>query len=268
MNQATAITYLFVPADRPERFEKAVATGVDAVVIDLEDAVAPENKADGRRNVQDAIGRGLSFVLRINGAETDAHGEDLAAIADAPPAAFMLARAERAESLLRLAARFPQTPLIPLIETGAGLANARALAAGPNVARLAFGSFDFKLDMGISDDGDGLLPARFELVLASRLAGIARPIDGVSAGFEGPDFEADVLRARQLGFGGKLCIHPKQVAGVKAGFRPSEQEIERARRIVAAADASDGGAISLDGQMIDRPVVELARRQIAEAGNA
>src|SRR5690606_31469313 len=213
-------------------------------------------------HVRAALRRGLSFVLRINGAATAAHEEDLAAIDGTPPAAIMLARAERTESLAALAGRFPGTPLIALIETAQGLANARALAAAPGVARLAFGSFDFKLDLGISDDDTGLLLARSELVLASRLAGIGRPTDGVSTGFEGPELEMDVRRARQLGFGAKLCIHPRQLAVVADGFRPTEAELERARRIVAAAEASDGGAISLDGQMIDRPLVELARRQI------
>jgi citrate lyase subunit beta/citryl-CoA lyase len=154
--------------------------------------------------------------------------------------------------------------VLPLVETAGGIASAREIAALPGIARLVFGTIDFQLDLDIEGDGDELLAFRSELVLASRLAGIAAPVDGVETAID----DATVLavattRARRLGFGAKLCIHPKQVATVNDGFSPSAEAVDWARRVLDAAAGSGGAAVAVDGRMVDAPVIARAQRVLA-----
>jgi len=156
--------------------------------------------------------------------------------------------------------------LLPLVESAAGLAGLPALAAAPGVLRLAFGSIDLQVDLGLKDaTEDELLPFRLQLVLASRLAGIGAPLDGVSTAI---DDEArlvqDVQRARRLGFAGKLCIHPRQVAVVNQGLAPSAAELDWARRVLAAAGSAGGAAVAVDGKMVDKPVLLRAEALLRE----
>jgi citrate lyase subunit beta/citryl-CoA lyase len=156
--------------------------------------------------------------------------------------------------------------VLPLLETALGVWNARVLAQAPRVERLAFGSVDFQLDTGISGDQEELLYARSRLVLASRIAGLLPPIDGVTMALNDMTrLREDVARARRLGFGGKLCIHPKQVETINRGFAPTESERAWARRVLEAVEASGAGALRLDGELIDRPVIERARSILAQA---
>lgn len=246
---------LFVPATRPDRFAKAAGSGTDAVILDLEDAVAPDQKAAARAAL-DAGFTGLPVLVRINAGGTEWHAEDLAAVRALRPAAVILPKAEDAAELAGLTAELDGVPLIALVETGRGLANARAIAAAPGVYRLAFGSIDFCADLGCAHERDILLPVRLELVLASRLAGIAAPLDGVTVRLDTPGAaKDDVLHARALGMSGKLCIHPRQIAEVQEGFAPSAEELAWARRVLASGD----GAVSVDGQMVDEPVRIRAR---------
>lgn len=262
---------LFVPGDRPERFGKALAAGADLVVLDLEDAVLPEAKPAAREHVRTFLRGGARAAVRVNGSGTPWHEEDVGLLSEPSVAAVMLPKAEDAETLARFAASVPEgCKVIPLVESALGIWNALELARVAKVAQLAFGSVDFQLDAGIvgdDDDFEALLYARSRLVLASAAAGIAAPIDGVTVALDAEGIlERDVARARKLGFGGKLCIHPRQIAGVHAGFAPSETELAHARRIVAAADAAGAnGAIRLDGKLIDRPVAERARALLAQA---
>jgi citrate lyase subunit beta/citryl-CoA lyase len=170
--------------------------------------------------------------------------------------------------LAALAARRAGLALVPLIESAVGLAAVRSLAAVPGVERLAFGHLDFQVDLGLRDATEhDLLPHRCEIVLASRLARLAPPLDGVTAALDDAErLAADVARARRLGFGGKLCIHPKQVAGVRAGFAPAAGELAWARRVLAAAAAAGGAAVAVDGKMVDRPVMLRAEAILREAG--
>jgi citrate lyase subunit beta/citryl-CoA lyase len=139
----------------------------------------------------------------------------------------------------------------------------------PRVQRLVFGSIDFSLDLNIQESHETLLYARSQLVLASRVAGIAAPVDGVTASFDDPArVHADTLRARALGFGGKLCIHPKQIAPVHEAYAPTLEELAWAERVVAAADAAQGGAVALDGRMVDRPVILIAQQMLEEAARS
>ena len=144
--------------------------------------------------------------------------------------------------------------------------DSRARARAEGVERLLFGSIDLQLDLGIEGDGDELLAFRSEVVLASRLAGIAAPVDGVCTAIDdAAALDADTRRARKLGFAGKLCIHPRQVAVVHAAFAPSADEIAWAKRVVAAIDASKSGAVAVDGKMVDRPVLLRAQTILARA---
>lgn len=267
-------SYLFVPADRPERYAKALGAGADAVIIDLEDAVAPDAKARAR----DALANWLAgdgaapgaaapaLAVRINGADTGWFADDVALCAHPAVGAVMLPKAAAAGEIAALAARVPGRALLPLVETAAGIAAARMLAAMPGVARLVFGTVDFQLDLDIDGEGDELLAFRSELVLASRLAGLSAPVDGVETAIDDPEaLAAATARARRLGFGAKLCIHPRQVEAVNAGFAPSPAALDWARRVLAAADAAAGAAVAVDGKMVDAPVIARAKRVLAAA---
>ncbi|RUR65667.1 CoA ester lyase [Variovorax guangxiensis] len=273
---ALARAFLFVPADRPERHARALATGAGGVIVDLEDAVAPERKVQAREQLAASFAAlptedRRRLLVRINAAGTPWHDDDCAQIgalaAQGLIAGIVLPKAERAADLSRLAeAAGPSAALVPLIETAAGLAAVDELAAGPQVLRLAFGNLDFQADLGLACDADEaeLVPVRLALLLASRRAGLPAPIDGVT-----PDWRdtarlaADTARARRGGFGARLCIHPDQVAPVHAGLGPTAQELAWARRVVEAIRAAGGGVVSLDGRMVDAPVVRLAERLLA-----
>jgi len=260
-----ARSYLFVPGNRPERFDKACAAGADTVIVDLEDAVPPAGKAAAR----DALAAWLSpqqpVLVRINGFDSAWFEDDLALCSRAGVAGIVLPKAEHEEALGAVA-KAGAPAILPLIESGLGLWHAAALARLPRVERLVFGSIDFSFDMGIQEGHETLLYARSQLVLASRVAGIASPVDGVTTTFDEPGrVHADTLRARALGFGGKLCIHPKQVAPVHEAFAPTAEETAWAGRVVAAAAAAQGGAVALDGKMVDRPVILIAQQMLEEA---
>ncbi|HUG25031.1 HpcH/HpaI aldolase/citrate lyase family protein [Piscinibacter sp.] len=256
-------SYLFVPGDRPERFDKARAAGAGQVILDLEDAVAPDTKARARDAVANWLHADRPVALRINGAGTRWFDDDLALAAHPGVAAVMLPKAEDADTLARVAAAAPQAALLPLVETALGIAAVDAIARAPRVQRLVFGSIDFQLDLGIEGDGDELLFFRSQLVLASRLAELAPPVDGVCTALDDIEaLRAASLRARRLGFGAKLCIHPRQVGVVEAAFAPGEGEIAWARRVVDAAAGANGAAVAVDGRMVDRPVLLRAQRRL------
>lgn len=270
---AAASAYLFVPANRPDRYAKALDSGADAVIVDLEDAVALPLKEQARATLAQWIrdnGPQPRLWVRVNAADTVWHADDVAAFAALPLAGIVLPKAEDPKAVGAIAARLPQgSGVIALIETATGLADMRQIARVPGVARLAFGSIDAQVDLGMQcgPEEEELLHLRVEMVLASRLAGIAPPVDGVTTAFDDEAFLAKmVLRARRLGFGAKLCIHPKQVAGVKQGFMPTPAELAWAREVMTAVRASDGGAISLNGKMVDRPVIMQAEKFLHQAG--
>ncbi|MGB3386851.1 MAG: CoA ester lyase [Pseudaminobacter sp.] len=253
------IAPLFVPADRLDRFGKAASSGTDAVILDLEDAVAPNAKTAARQSLSSNF-TSLPVIVRVNATGTPWHLDDLAAAARSPLSAVMVPKSESAASLAAISASI-NLPLIALVETAAGLSAAREIAAVQGVMRLAFGSIDFCADLGCAHHRDVLLPARSALVLASRLSGKAKPLDGVTTSIEYSELVADDSRhARALGFGGKLCIHPRQVAAVIAGFQPDEAEIDWARKVLAGGD----GASAVDGAMVDEPVRIRARSILAQ----
>jgi citrate lyase subunit beta / citryl-CoA lyase len=261
-----ARSLLFVPGNRPERFAKAIGSGADAVIIDLEDAVATDDKPAARDACRDFLADGGAALVRINGMNTDWAGDDIALCGVPGVAGVILPKAERAEDIASLRSRLRiETPILPLIETVTGMLNAMQIASAPGVSRLLFGTVDFCLDAGIEGDADELSYHRAMLVLASRGAGIHAPVDGVTLDIRDIDeLERAAMRARRGGFGGKLCIHPAQVSRVNACFSPSAADIEWASQIVQRAGSSRG-AFSFEGKMVDAPVIERANRILQRA---
>jgi citrate lyase subunit beta/citryl-CoA lyase len=263
---ATLRSFLFAPATRPERVVKALASAADAVIVDLEDAVAPAEKVAARAMLADHLPGWRPLYLRINGCGTEWFEADLALAAAAPNiTGVMLPKAESAADIERLQPLPPAVAVLPLIETARGLHRAEAVAAHARVERLAFGSIDFQLDTSATDEE--LIYARSQLVVVSRACGLAAPVDGVTTELDDAGkLQADIARARRLGFGGKLCIHPRQLAAVAEAFVPRPEEVEWAEGVVRAASSS--GVAAVDGRMVDRPVLLRAQRILADAGRS
>ncbi|MDM0074727.1 CoA ester lyase [Variovorax sp. J2P1-59] len=263
-----ARSLLFVPGDRPERFDKAAASGAREIILDLEDAVAPAAKTGARGTVASWLSTGRRAFVRINALQTEWHADDLRMLQAAPGAGLMLPKAD-ADSLARTAQALPGRRIVALLETVSGLMELAQMVRVPGLERIAFGSVDFAAESGIADEGDAMTSVRVQIVLHSCHAGLVAPIDGVSVHFDDDArMRADALRSRQLGFGGKLCIHPRQVAPVNAAFLPTPQDLQWALAVLAAFEASGGAATSVDGKMIDKPVVDRARRIVAEGTDA
>jgi citrate lyase subunit beta/citryl-CoA lyase len=263
-------SYLFVPGNRPERFDKALAAGADAVILDLEDAVPAAEKDSARAAVSQWLhGRdplpSPQILVRINASGTPQHSADVAACRHGVHG-VVLPKSEREDELARLTRALPGVALLPLIETARGFAAAPDLAHAPNVQRLVFGSIDFQLDLGIEGEGEELLYFRSQLVLHSRLAGLAPPVDGVCTTLDdAARVHAEALRARRLGLGAKLCIHPRQIAPVHEAFAPTPAQLDWARRVLSTAEGAGGAAVALDGAMVDRPVILRAQALLAQA---
>lgn len=254
---AAGRAFLFVPGNRAERFAKAAAAGADGVILDLEDAVADADKDAARAAVDEWLSAGNEGIVRINGATTPWFDADLTLVVK-HKCPVVVPKAEDPGVLGGIDA-----PLLPIIETAQGVEAATAVCSAHNVVRVAFGSVDLATELGIQhDDQLALAYTRSRLVMASAAAGIAPPLDGVTTNLtDEAVLDEDIRHARRLGFGGKLCIHPRQVAVVRKGFAPSEEELDWARKILEAGDS----AVAVDGQMVDRPVVERARRLLAQA---
>ncbi|MDX3311492.1 HpcH/HpaI aldolase/citrate lyase family protein [Streptomyces sp. NPDC054884] len=257
----TARSLLFVPGHRPDRFDKAAFSGADVVIIDLEDAVAAEEKDRARDNAAAWLALGNRAIVRINAPGTPWSEADLRVAAD-HGCPVMVPKAEDSAVLADLATRTAdRCDLVPLVETALGLERAREVCATPGVARAAFGNVDLAAQLGIAqDDHTALAHARSRLVVASAAAGISPPIDGVTTAVRDMDaLSADVAHARRLGFTGKLCVHPYQLLSVTQGFAPEAEEVQWARAVLGAGDS----VTTVDGQMVDKPVLERARRVLA-----
>lgn len=273
---------LFAPGSDRHKMEKALGSEADAVVFDLEDAVAPSEKVDARQMIHGlleeleggaASGRPAIFV-RTNGMDTPWGLEDLKAVYSPKITGVMVPKAETREQMERLHQELDaltvdghEPEVLPFIESARAVKYLGEIAAGSSrIGRVCFGGVDYSLDVGASSEAEdmGLFYARSMLVLESRVAGLAAPIDTVYANFRNLEgLRQDALQAKKLGFFGKLVIHPAQVAPVNEVFTPSEAEVERARRIVAAYDeAVQGGvgASNLSGEMVELPIAERARR--------
>ena len=267
-------TYLFVPGNRAERFGKALASGADAVVLDLEDAVAADAKDTAREAIAQWAGSASQtererIVVRVNDAASAWLAADLRLLRSAGLSTVMLPKAESEEQVRQVCADLPGARVLALIETAVGVAQVDAVATASGVTHLVFGTLDFALDLDldITDHSDGLAHAAARIALASRLAGLAPPVAGVTPQLDDEArLLADLAFSRRHGFGAKLCIHPKQIAPLHAALTPTDEAIAWARRVLAA-DASSPGASRLDGRMVDRPVVLQARRTLQRAGH-
>lgn len=264
------LSYLFVPGNRPERFAKALASGADRIIIDLEDAVAPADKAAARAAIAQWMlahpEHAEQVLIRINDAATPWYADDMAMAQAVQALYIMLPKCEApgqvTDVLTRLSA---SASVLPLIETARGLLAVQGIAAAPGVARLAFGSLDYMADLDLPAHSVALDYAAAHIAIASRAAGLPSPLAGVTPELDAARVSADMLAAKALGFGAKMCIHPAQVAAVHAALAPSTQELAWAQRVLQAWAASAGGAIQLDGNMVDRPVVLKAERIAAQA---
>lgn len=277
---ALARSFLFVPANRPERYAKALASGAGAVIIDLEDAVPPEGRDAARQQLADGFERltaqeRLRVLVRINACGTRWHEEDLRLLQQLSRfelAGVVLPKAESAAGISQLAASAgPTCAVLPMLESAAGLAALDLLAGSSQVLRMVFGNLDFQADLGMACDAEEveLQPVRLALVLASRRAGLVPPVDGVTTGTgDSAQVQADAGRSRRSGFGAKLCIHPAQVAIVNLALGPTAAELEWARRVIDNSCGTDGGVFTLDGRMVDAPVLLLARRTLAQQAAA
>jgi citrate lyase subunit beta/citryl-CoA lyase len=226
------------------------------VIVDLEDAVSRERKEAARQSVAEWLSVEHPIHLRVNSSDTSWFQADLELCRHPGVLAIVLPKTQEAEELKILREIGKGKPLLPMIESARGFANINLLAAQTGVERLIFGTYDFRFDLGIEGDGEELLYFRSQLVLTSKLAGLQAPVDGVTTEIKDAfRVRSDSMAARRLGFRAKLCIHPNQVAVVNECFAPSAEDIAWAERVMEASRAAAGGAIALDGKMIDRPIM-------------
>ena len=272
--QVRARSWLFTPATRPDRFAKASEAGADVAILDLEDAVAPADKAHARtialNYLEGGSAEGALHALRINGLDTLAGVSDLDALLRSPaaPDLLVLPKTETAGHLQildrLLTAAGKDTGLIGLIESARGLAAVEAIAAAtPRVSGLMLGAADMAADLGAVTAWEPLAFARSRLVAACALAGVT-PID--SPFFDLHDetgLEQEVAATVALGFGAKAAIHPSQIDAINAALTPGAEAVDKARAILAE---NAKGVGTVDGQMIDEAVARKARRTVAAAG--
>ena len=249
------LTYLFVPGDRPERFDKAANAGAGAIILDLEDAVLPDAKPRARDAVSEWLSRhgehASNAIVRIDGEA------DLPFVADARVRTVMLPKTESTAQVANVVQA--GAAVIALIETARGVRSMDEIADAPGIVRLAFGTIDYAVDIDVAGDELALLYPASRMVIASRCAGLAAPIAGVTPAIDDEaQLRRDVAWERSVGFGAKLVIHPRQVHAVHEAMRPSDEDVAWAHRVVAAAQATQG-AVQVDGRMVDRPVIRKAQ---------
>ena len=269
MNPAIGLSsMLFVPGSKPERYSKALASGADAVCVDLEDSVPESGKADARAAAIAALGEGdPRLVLRINGIRTRAGLEDLLALSDAErlPALLFVPMVESAvEIAIIMSVLGDRAPaIVPLIETVKGLGAAHEIAAAAGVAAMMFGGGDFAAELGVSLAWEPLRVARGTFVMACAGAGIP----AIDVPFIGLD-DAEGLRteagaAKALGFAGKAAIHPAQVDVINAAFRPTREEVAEAEEAQRIFEAAEGAAVRFNGRMLEAPIMRRYQRILA-----
>ena len=276
------LTWLYVPGDRPDRFEKALASGADAVIVDLEDAVAPSHKDAARASAAEWLGRPRAtgeapIEVRINGLDTPWAAADLAAAATGAAlprlAGIRLPKAERPEDVARVGDALPPGQGIGvhlLIESARGLEAIADLArAHPAVASLALGEADLRSELGVTDDS-GLAWARGRIVVAAAAAGLPPPAMSVYTNVaDEAGLAASCRTGRALGFLGRAAIHPRQLPVIEAAFLPDDDEIAAARAtldaLAEAAAAGSGTAVLPNGRFVDRAMAQHAERTLALA---
>ncbi len=267
-NLNVAKSFLFVPGDRPERFEKARAAGAHAVIIDLEDAVAPEDKPAARKFIEAALSEtdNKNVLIRINDAQSTFFGDDVALIKKLDVAGIILPKAHQ-DDVLTLSAQSVH-PIWPLVETAQGVDEIKAISNTPQVTRFLLGTIDLSLQLGLDlqhPAGQTMMDhARFSLILNSTLSNLPQPVDGVFPELQNAEgLKKAALHARASGMGGMMCIHPSQVNVVNAVFSPDEQEIEWAQAVLEMAK-NEKSSFQFRDQMIDKPILERAKKVLAD----
>ena len=268
----SARSYLYVPGNKPEMIAKAAGRGADAIILDLEDAVPPDQKDAARKHVVAYLsaraGARPAVWVRVNpGALTS---DDVRAVAPLRPDGISLPKVSSADDLARLDVLLDaiSMPVSALIETAAAVLDAREIAQAPRVVRLQIGEADLSAEIGAASDAPELASVRMQIVLASAAAGLDPPIGPVSTDFDDLDaFRASTEALKRMGFGARAAIHPAQVGVINEVFTPTAEEIERARSLLARFEAAGGGATTDDdGRMIDEAFVRSARRTLERAG--
>lgn len=266
---------LFVPGDRSERFIKALSSGADYVIIDLEDAVEEARKSLARESIQELaqMHPQYRFLVRINAPDHPQHEIDIEFCENCPSiTGIVLPKTETAEQIAHV--RRTGKAIWPIIESARGLAHIATLAQSPGIARLCLGTVDLSLDLGLGDGpgADTILDqARYSLLVHSKANSLSAPLDGV---FVALDDQARLRQAAQrsmaMGFAGMLCLHPKQIPTIHQAWQPTEEAIAWARKVISAANQIDAGAFKLDGYMIDAPVLARAHDvlSLAELGGS
>lgn len=282
-------SFLFCPGNHPRKVARVFDAGADAVILDLEDAVAISEKAAARAPVAEALKapRRCRAYVRVNALDTGFTFDDVDAVVGPGLDGIILPKVESPTDLAKvewligeLERRRDLLPgavdLVPIIETGPGVANARAICAagkagGGRLRRVSFGAGDYTRDMGMEWTRDEIEcdPARAEIVLASRIAGLEPPVDTVWVDLSDAEgLRASAEKVRRMGFQGKLCIHPSQIETVHGVFTPSSEQVAWSEKVVAAfekAEAEGSASIQIDGQFVDYPIVARARRVLALA---
>ena len=257
----TAVSYLFVPGNRPDRVEKARQGTADAVIVDLEDSISHVKKHAAREAMSN-LPVGKPIYVRINARGTPEHESDLRAVAKQMAAStVVLPKVESVEDIARVVSSLPERlTVIALVETARGIIAVDEIAHS-GIERIMFGSIDYVTDLGAAASREVLAYPRNRLVVASRAAGLPAPVDGPSlTTSDEAVVRRDANEARTLGMGAKLCIHPMQVRVVNEVFRASDEELKWARSVLAAAEESGSGVFMHEGSMVDQPVLTRARR--------
>ncbi|MFK7913416.1 MAG: CoA ester lyase [Pseudomonadales bacterium] len=262
---------LFVPGNRPERFAKADAAGADLVCLDLEDAVAPDQKVSARTAVFDYLSAeqqpACPTGVRINATNTALGIADLHLLLDraVAPAFVMLPKVESAQSVEQLIDLLPgHTQVVPILESARGLAVCEAVFAVPALQVAIFGAVDYVADIGCSPGWESLLIPRVQLVQAAAAHDVT-VLDGPYVDVRDLDGLAQqTRRARDLGLRARSAIHPAQIPVIHTALAPTDAEIDRAEQVVAAFAAAETGAALLDGQLIELPVFKAAQRLLAQ----
>lgn len=252
---------LFTPGDRLERFEKGWVASGGRLILDLEDAVAPERKPAAREAVARWLREtGRQPLLRVNATDSEDYAADRAVLGGSCVAGVIVPKVNAPSDLDPVRAAWPAAALLPLIETAQGLEAATTIARAPGVCQLLLGALDLHAECGVDYPHPALLEhARLRLLLASRAANIEAPIDSPHPGLHDmKELSSDAQAAAKLGFAGKLCIHPAQVARVTDAFLPTQQQLEWAREVMAAITPGIG-AVPVRGRMVDAPVVAWAK---------
>ncbi|MGW0829975.1 HpcH/HpaI aldolase/citrate lyase family protein [Streptomyces prunicolor] len=262
------LTWLYVPGDRPPVVTKALAAGADVVVVDLEDAVAPDRKAYARAATAELLSEPqLNVHVRVNALDTPWAADDLRTLAPLPGVSGLrLPKVTSAEDVVAVAEKARDLPLYALLETALGIERAFSIAAAhSSVHGIALGEADLRADLGVRDDA-GLDWSRSRVIVAARAAGLAPPPQSVHPDIR--DLEglaASCAHGRALGFLGRAAIHPRQLPVIESAFLPTSEEIEQAETIVKAAAQEEGAQALPDGRFIDAAVVVAAQRTLALA---